>query len=480
MRLRALDISASFPGIRFVFLQAKEKGCAQCAQKRYCLPSLNNGRPMKTVAVGDLKIGMFVGELDRPWEGTPFLLQGVLITGDDDIAQLASLCKTVKVDPRHSVGDVCNDLPDDEDASTATPASAPPPPENETLSFVEVVRRIKNRSITPPSFPPNVDSQTQRSDLAAEIIYSAQFFDAIQQGLQQIPGCLKSGQPPDLIPLTQHVHSLADSAKRNPDALLWLSRLKATGNYDDDHALDVSIYLMIFGHFLELPQEDVVRLGVAGLLQDIGKIQLSFELQGKTANLGAEELRVLQQKHVKRSFGILSRQPTQDRTLLEIVAKHHERIDGSGYPRRLAGENVGLFAEMAGLIDTYCAIIRKRSYAETRSAQKAVSSLVALRGSKFQATLVDPFIQCIGIYPIGALVELNTGEVALVLRTNPAHRLQPQVLIILNADKSPERYPRDLDLAVNPLIPTGEEAYRIVKALPEDAYGVDAQNLFLA
>jgi HD-GYP domain-containing protein (c-di-GMP phosphodiesterase class II) len=434
---------------------------------------------MKTVAVGDLKIGMFVGELDRPWEGTPFLLQGVLISGEEDIAQLAALCKTVKVDPRHSVGDVCNDLPDDKDASIV-PSSPAAPPESETLSFVEVVRRIKNRAIAPPAFPPEVNPQTQHSDLAAEIIYSAQFFDAIQHSLRQFPECLKTGQPLDLIPVTQHINSLADSAKRNPDALLWLSRLKATGNYEDDHALDVSIYLMIFGHFLDQPQEDVVRLGMAGLLQDIGKIKLSFELQGKTAGLTAEEIRLLQQKHVKRSFGILSRQPTPDPALLEIIAKHHERIDGSGYPRRLAGESLGLFAEMAGLIDTYCAITRKRTYAETRSAQKAVSSLVALRGSQFRDTLVDQFIQCTGIYPIGSLVELNTGEVALVLRTNQAHRLQPQVLIILNADKSLEHYPRDLDLSVNPTIPTGEEAYRIIKALPEDAYGVDAQNLFLA
>jgi HD-GYP domain-containing protein (c-di-GMP phosphodiesterase class II) len=431
---------------------------------------------MKTVSVGDLRIGMFVAELDRPWEGTPFLLQGLLISSEEDIAQLASLCKTVEVDPLHSVGDCFSALPEEKEAPRAAPPSAS---ENRELSFIDVARLIRDKKAERPSFPPDVDPQTQRSNLEAEILYSAQFIDDIQGSLRQIAENLKTGQALDLASAAHHIGNAAESVSRNPDAMLWLTRLKATDSYNEDHALDVAIHLMVFAHFMELPRQEVEQLGMVGLVQDIGKTHLSPELLCKSGSLAQEEAQLLR-NHVKSSLSILSRQSALEPAVLEIIARHHERIDGSGYPRRLRGDDLGLHAEMAGFVDTYCAITRKRPYAKTLSAQKAIAGLVNLRGAKFRDTLVDQFIQCVGIYPIGSLVELNTGEVAVVLRQNPARRLQPHVLILLGADHAPEPRPRNIDLSVNLAIPTGEETYRIKSALPEGAYGIDSRTFHFA
>jgi HD-GYP domain-containing protein (c-di-GMP phosphodiesterase class II) len=419
---------------------------------------------------------MFVAELDRPWLGTPFPLQGVLISNPSQIELISSLCYTVKVDPRHSVGDCYENLFNDEGTEHyTTPLSST----HERLNFLDVVRRVRSGSVAPPAFPPRVHPRTHCSVLEEEIVYSAQFIDDIRASLQKLSDLLQDNQPLDLMPIALLVRKVAESVSRNSEAILWLTRLKITDNYSYDHALDVAVHLMVFGRFLGLPKQEVERLGMTGLMQDIGKIQLPPELLYKPGSLTPEEYRLLQ-THVESSLEILSRQMELDPVILNAVARHHERVDGSGYPGQLIGSlALGLSAEMAGFIDTYCAIIRKRPYATTLSTQKAIAELVVMRGNKFRATIVDQFIQCMGIYPIGSLVELNTGEVAVVIQQNQVRRLKPRVLIIMDSDKRIERYPRSLDLFMDPLIPTGESTYQIKRALPEDAYGINPKDFYL-
>ena len=122
---------------------------------------------------------------------------------------------------------------------------------------------------------------------------------------------------------------------------------------------------------------------------------------------------------------------------------------------------------------------RNRSYGPAISSQKAMESLIRMRGTKFRDSVVDQFIQCIGIYPIASLVELNTGEVGVVIQQNQIRRLKPRLLIVLAPDKSVERFPITLDLVMNPLTADGRE-YRIVQALPNNAYGIDPAEFYLA
>jgi HD-GYP domain-containing protein (c-di-GMP phosphodiesterase class II) len=431
---------------------------------------INEHSDMKTIPVSALRIGMYVAELDRPWLETPFLLQGVLIKHQSQIDLLASLCEIVKIDPQHSLGPYYESPDDGDGIGILVP--------REYASFTEVARQVRSGRYSRPLEAPKVHPRTRSSPLEEEILYSSRFVEDIQKSMEKLTEALQSSATLNLASLVQQVQSLAEGVSRNSEAILWLTRLKNTDDYSYDHALDVSVHLMVFARFLGLHQPEVERLGMVGLLQDIGKVKLSPELLCRPGALSPEEYKLVQ-THVESSLEILSRQEKQDLALLEIVALHHERVDGSGYPRKLAGKSLGLSAEMAGFIDAYCAIIRKRPYAPTLSTQRAIAELVLLRGTKFREIIVDQFIQCMGIYPIGSLVELNSGEVGVVIQQNQVRRLKPKVLIIMSADKKIERFPRTVDLLMNPLLPTCDGHYQIMRALPEDAYGIDPKEFYL-
>ncbi|ATE62758.1 metal-dependent phosphohydrolase [Thauera sinica] len=430
---------------------------------------------MTPVSTRDLKVGMFVAELDRPWLETPFLLQGFLIEEQSQIEHLQALCQTVQIDRGKSVGDFFTARVHEKDAPLA---GLPRPEKRDPPDFVRIARAVRRGGTGRRSRMPSVRSRDELSLLEEELLYSAPVIEDVQTSLRALTASVQADTALDLSEVSKNVAEVAEGVARNPEAMLWLARLKSTDEYSYDHALDVSVHLMVFARFLGLPREQVEALGVAGLVQDLGKTQLPREILAKPGPLTPEELRQARY-HVVNSLRIVASKPGLHPDTLEIIGRHHERIDGSGYPLRLKGPDIGLLPELAGLMDTYCAMIRERSYRRPLSSQQAIAELIRLRGDKFRDTLVDQFVQCMGLYPIGTLVELNSGEVAVVLQQNQIRRLQPKVMVLLAPDKSVERYPRTLDLMLEPVGPTGEP-YRILGALPDDAYGIDPAEFYLA
>lgn len=417
---------------------------------------------------------MFVADLDRPWLETPFPLQGFLIEDEQQVAHLRALCRTVEIDRSKSTGDAFVAVQHERD----TPLQGlPEATRHQHPDFLEVAKRVRAGGAERPSSTPRVHSRDDRSLLEEELLYCAPLVEDVQASLRALTACVQTDEPLDLVEVSKDIADVAAGVARNPEAVLWLTRLRSTDEYSYDHALDVSVHLMVFARFLGLPKEQVESLGVAGLVQDLGKTQLPKEILAKPGPLTADELEQARY-HVVNSLRIVANKPGMHPETLDVVGRHHERIDGSGYPLKLRGEGIGLLAELAGLMDTYCAMIRERSYSPPLSSQQAIGELMRLRGHKFRETLVDQFVQCLGLYPIGTLVELSSGEVAVVLQQNQVRRLQPKVMILLASDKSVERYPRTLDLILNPLDPTGEP-YRILGALPDNAYGLDPAEFYL-
>ena len=440
----------------------------------------------EVVNVSNLKQGMFVAELDRPWLGTPFLLQGFLIETAHEIEQLRACCQSVKIDRQRSTGDQYA-APRQRDerrkgvASGARPAKVRIIEEGlgdseEANDFLFVARRLRQRQALGGAT--RVQPAASVSKLEDELVYSAAIIDDVHQALAAIQrGADVSGNV-DLTRVRGLVEEMAAGVKRNPDAMLWLTRLKITDQYSYDHAVDVSVHLMVFGRFLGLSNAAIDDLGLAGLLQDIGKMTVDPAILGKPTALSSEEY-VAVQAHVASSLELLAGKVEFSLEVSRIIAAHHERFDGSGYPSRLDGERISLHAEMAGLIDTYCAMTRHRVFSPAVSGQKALEQLSRMRAVKFRAPLVDQFVQCVGLYPIGTLVELNSGEVAVVIQQNQVRRLRPRLLVLMAPDKSLERRPRSLNLMLEPNTSTGEP-YRIVRALPSNAYGIEPSEFFLA
>ncbi len=415
---------------------------------------------------------MFVVGIDRPWTETPFMMQGFLLENADQLRALQKYCRSVTIDRSRSIGDQYSARVFDRDAALRGPDGVvrkhPDVVESrvEAQRFIKVARGFKGRIHTrrQPHIP-RIRSEDGRSRLESELLYSAPIVDDVYRALRETQLAIDSNVAIDVPQINALVGEMAAGVQRNPDALLWLTRLKRT------HA-------MVFARFVGLSGKQVHQLGLAGLLQDIGKVQIDYALLSKPGPLDEREFEHVK-AHVTNTVRLLQAHQDFDAEVLAIIGAHHERFDGTGYPRGLEGMSIPLPAEMAGIIDAYCAMTRDRVYREAVSSQRAMETLNQLRNTQFRDTLVDQFLQCIGLYPIGTLVELNSGEVGVVIQQNQVRRLQPRVLVLLAPDKSVERFPRTLDLLMQPETTEGEP-YRIVQALPPNAFGIDPNDFFLA
>ena len=200
------------------------------------------------------------------------------------------------------------------------------------------------------------------------------------------------------------------------------------------------------------------------------------EILHKTDKITAEEFNILK-KHVDHALALLEVTDNISGTVILTVSQHHERIDGTGYPYQLTGKQISLTGQMAGLIDTYCALTSNKVYAKGVYNQLALEKIHALRDTKFNGALIDQLVQFLGIYPVTTLVELNSGEVGVVIQQNSVRRMLPRVMVLLNPDKTKNEYPVTLDLISAPKNPSGDP-YQILRGLAPDSYGLNANNYY--
>lgn len=522
------------------------------------------------IGVERLKFGMFVAELDRPWEGTPFLLQGFVLSNDEQIGALRRLCSFVYIDRTRSTGEHFA-APKKEDVSVKREGSVvrlkdpskietPKVPATNTQNkstnkngFLEVLRDIKNfqapknnerasqdgtlfnmkygadsaiQTTLPYEKSENYSQQTVAKDLTSGIggFFSGLFkrdklkshvdgvplgknpttqnaddhyvvriyeeeppveneiaaiypvYEQSQIATREIFDSVANAHDLDLTAVSEVLDNMVESIGRSPDALLWLAKLKQTDDYAYNHALNVSITLMAFSNFLALSKAQVKEMGLAGLLQDVGKIKLSADVLLKEGKLTKEEYEYAK-KHVDETLKILESTPDITPAVIQTVAQHHERIDGSGYPSKLTENHIALSAQIAGLIDTYCAITSHKSYAKAVFHQQALDIIHDLSGKLFSNALVDQLVQFMGMYPVSSLVELNTGEVGVVIQQNQVRRLLPRLMLLLDPKKERYTSPVILNLLNSPQSPNGEP-YKIVKSLAPDSYGLNPSDFF--
>lgn len=440
------------------------------------------------VAARDLSIGMFVAELDRPWLESSFLLQGFLIDDEATLGQVQRECRFVYVDRGRSVGDAWRPDPREPDGRPLSRGASRSfqmesgAARRRSLDFFALLRALRAGALEARRGAVDVraaasDAAETEVPLETEIAQALPIMAQAQDVLEQIARDVQRSLNPDLERVRGVVAEMVLSVARNPDALLWLVRLKQRDRYSYDHSLDVAAHVMIFGRALGLGEDAVATLGMAGMLQDVGKLRLPERLLHKSGALTPTEYEIFR-THVDYSKQILAASPQASPLMLDIVGRHHERVDGSGYPAGLRGAAIGIMAEIAGICDVYCAMTRERTYGPAESSQSALDAIRAQRGIRFSESLVDQFVQCIGLYPVGTLVELNSGEVAVVVAQNRIRRLKPKVMILLGPDKQPNAYPQTVDMLYDRPGAVGEQ-YFIVRALPPGAYGVVPSEFYL-
>jgi cyclic di-GMP phosphodiesterase len=390
-------------------------------------------RVKKRVPVDELRLGMYVAELDRPWTETPFVFQGFILSTPQQIEMLRNYCSSVFIDVERSA-----------------PGAQPVPGRVTHVEQTPVDQEMA------PARTAHLASKVTVEDLIATV---------------RIGGTLDAAR------VREAVTTMTDSVLRNPDALLLYSQLKERGDYAVAHALDVSVYMITFGRFLELERSQIEFLGYLGLLQDIGKVRLPKALMEKRGRFTKEEYERAK-LHVDYSAEILRSATNLPPELARAARLHHERQDGSGYPARLHGGEIGTVGAIAAIVDSFDAMTIRRPYAEPLPPSAAISALYKARGTLYDGELVEQFIRCIGIFPVGSIVRLNSGETAIVIAQNPARRLQPRLAVIQDASGNPLRPQKLLNLAREPKI-AGGERYCILHTLEYGAVPFAADELFM-
>lgn len=401
----------------------------------------------RRILVGLLQKGMFVSRLDRDWVGTPFPFQGFLIESDRDIEKLGDYCTSVFVDV----------------AKGLAPA--------EGLLTLE-------RSAS-PVFPPRMANYVDTVSLHDEMPRARSAHAMLHKLASTLVDDVRAGRRISAESVRSAVEPMVDSLLRNADSLFWLISLMRKDDSAYLHAVNCSALAAAFGRHLALPKDVLVEMSTGGFLMDIGMATLPKELVGSSASRSVDDsLRM--RDHVAAGLRVLEQAGITGSWTRDMLAHHHERHDGSGYPAGLAGNAIPLAGRIAGIIDTYDVLISDHPNCRGDSLHGALQALYRASDKLYQGEVVEQFLQCLSVYPTGSLVELNSGEVAIVMAQNQARRLQPRVMILLDADKQPYRPYRDVDLMA--LGPRGDGAppTRIVSVLERGTYGLDPAELYLS
>lgn len=408
------------------------------------------------VSTVDLAIGSYVSALDRPWVETPFPIQGFHVNSQQDIDQLRRYCKHVYVD--HKLSRVVASFDPAPVVSNGIRRSA--------AGIVNPAARIRK-------FVPVVYQTTQ--PMQKEVGAATTLHHETARALAQVLNEMRSGKELNF-PVVKKVAALmVNSVTRNPDALVWLSRVREADSYSYAHSLRSSVWALVFGRQLGMPRDILEELSLGVLLSEVGKTKIPRSLLMKAGKLTEEEQAQVR-RHVDHGMEILRSCDGISEIAMSVVQFHHERFDGSGYPYGIGGTDIPLLSRIAGIVDTYDAITSPRPYAEARSSSEAVSMLYEARDKLFQAQLIEQFIQAVGVYPTGTMVQLSTREVGVVIAQNQVRRLRPVVMLVADHEQVLLSRPEVVDLAQMTSDSTGDPL-AIARCLKPGEFGIDPKLL---
>jgi HD-GYP domain-containing protein (c-di-GMP phosphodiesterase class II) len=315
-----------------------------------------------------------------------------------------------------------------------------------------------------------------RSTIAEEMPRARKAFETCVEALETVLADIGRQANVPLEQAREAVGDMVESMLDNPDAIMWIAQLRETHLDTYQHCVRVSLYMIAVGRTLGLPREMIEALGQVGILADAGKTRLPRALLDKPGMLTPVEYKIAQD-HVRLGLKALAAEVPLAPEVQAGIAEHHERIDGSGYPRALKGTQISIWGRIAGIADCFSALITERPYAKAMAPQDALMSLYEWAGTAFHPPLVEQFVQSIGVFPVGSLVELSNGEVAVVLAQNRTRRLEPRVIVLADAQKNPIPQPFERDLFRQAAV-RGAKPLRIQRGLPAGAYGLKPHDYY--
>ncbi|WP_100638944.1 HD-GYP domain-containing protein [Marinobacter salexigens] len=405
------------------------------------------------VDVADLEIGMHVIRLDRPWEDTDFLVQGFIINDMAELHALRRQCEFVVIQG------VAEKHREPVEKITGS---------NRLSGFFK--RNKKTAPAKAGHVPRRRVSYINQVSVGRELQTATMRFEEAQGTAKSIMSGLRVSRALDINNARAVVNDCVESVLRNESALMLLTRIKNQDEYTAEHCINVSILAAAFGKHLGMIRGEIQNLALCGMLHDVGKTRIPNEVLNKPGRLTSEEFDLMK-NHAVHGRTILMSTGAALNTAVDVAFSHHERIDGKGYPRGLPAEKIPYFAKIIALVDTYDAITSKRVYQKALASMHALEIIHKNRGTQFDAELADEFIQMIGVYPPGSIVEMMNGEVGIVVESDPDHKLKPKVLMVQDASKIFLPSPSVLDLKAMPEDGAGV-VYHISREVPDGTYGI--------
>jgi HD-GYP domain-containing protein (c-di-GMP phosphodiesterase class II) len=400
----------------------------------------------------DLRKGMYVSELDRPWLETAFPFQGFRITTSDEIDQISSLCDFVFVDTEKSTVPV-------PEPRAARNGGAGQETEQVTARIIKLAKPYRN-------------------NFEDEYPIAKGVYQNAQNMLGELLNDARVGKSLDIKEAQRLVNQMVDSILRNPNVLVLLASLGEKNDALLAHALTVCALSLSLGRYIGLDKDTLVDLGMGALIHDIGETKLPDKLLTDSDDLSDED-RALLQSHTRIGKIIVDKLAGVSDRVTAIIRDHHERANGSGYPRKLVNSQVNICTRIVSIVDTYDSLTSGTHGREKIPVDVALKYIYSWRGNLFDALLVEKFIQCIGIYPIGSAVELGSGHIAMVISSLPKARLFPTVLLILDPEGVPLERPKMMNLALFKNEGDDDNHYEVKRLVDPQAYHIDMRGVVL-
>lgn len=374
---------------------------------------------IKKIPVSRLVPGMYLHDLNVDWMDHPFVRSQFTLSSEAEIAKIVALnVHEVYIDTARGL-DVASDAPTE----------------------AEVKAEIEAEIIKAAEEPLQI-----RVSTAEEMVRAQKIHRQAHRVVRSVMNDVRLGQAVQMDQVEEVVEAITESILRNAGALIGLSGIKDKDEYTFLHSVSVCTLLVTFARSLGMDAETLRLVGIGGLLHDTGKMKVPNEILNKPGKFTDEEFAIMK-THPEEGWKILREIPGMHEIPLDITLHHHERVDGSGYPHRLPGESISQFAKMAAVVDVYDAITSDRCYHRGMPAPEGLRKLWEWSKFHFDPQLVQAFMRTVGIYPVGSLVRLESGRLAVVMDQNDSSLLMPRVKAIFSTRSNAYIPPQEIDLA---------------------------------
>ena len=376
---------------------------------------------IKKIRTSQLRPGMFVSDFNAGWLEHPFAMNSMRITGDHEVKAV------VDAGIRELYIDTARGL-DVDDAPTLREAAAAT--ERQVTRLAEAEKPLPERRVS----------------LAEELARAKGSFSEATKIIRGVMDDIRLGRQVELESVKPVVEKITGSVVRNSNAMMTMRRLKSFDDYTFLHSVSVCTMLTSFCHSLGHDAAHIHDIALGALLHDVGKMRVNLGVLNKPARLSDDEFMHMK-SHVVLGSDLLRQLPGMPKVAFEPLELHHERYDGSGYPKGLKGEEISEVGRMAALVDVYDAITSDRVYRSGMSPAEAIRRLFEWSKFHFDPALMKAFVKNIGIYPVGTLVRLESGKLGIVTEQREKSLLTPVVRVVFDAKRNYYVTPEDVDLS---------------------------------